>query len=52
MDESNSPFSLDELRKSLDKAHNTECCPTTSCSNILKNLYSKLGIMFMCTNMR
>ena len=45
LEEYNRPFSLDEFRKSLDKAHDTACGPTisiTSFSNIFRNRHSKL----------
>ena len=38
MEEYNRPFSLDELRKSLDKAHDTACGPDDNHYQLLKHL--------------
>ena len=38
LEEYNRPFSLDELRKSLDKAHDTACGPNDIHFQLLKHL--------------
>jgi hypothetical protein len=38
LEEYNRPFSLDELRKSLDKAHDTACGPDDIHYQLLKHL--------------
>jgi potassium voltage-gated channel Eag-related subfamily H protein 8 len=41
LEEYNRPFSLDELRKSLDKAHDTACGPDDIHYQLLKHLPDK-----------
>jgi potassium voltage-gated channel Eag-related subfamily H protein 8 len=47
LEEYNRPFSLDELRKSLDKAHDTACGPDDIHYQLLKHLpESALQVLF------